>query len=127
MTTKNPSGYCPRCQQKVLLTREEIDTCLAIVLLIFTAGIGLLIYLAFYYSKPEEYCVHCGTKVTAIQISTPYTYHTQPQIQQSSYSTPENVAGEVTGARPNFCALCGERLDIGVNFCPNCGSQIAEN
>ena len=127
MTTTNPSGYCPRCQQNVLLTREEIDTCLAIVLLIFTAGIGLIIYLAIYYSKPEEYCIHCHTKVTAFQTPTPYTYQSQPQIQQPSYSTPVNVSEEISSDRPNFCALCGEKLEAGAKFCQNCGSQITEN
>ena len=127
MTTTNPTGYCPRCQQNVLLTREEIDTCLAIILLIFTAGIGLLIYLAIYYSKPEENCVHCGAKVTAFQTPSPYTHQSQPKIQQTPYSPPINTAEQVTGGIPNFCALCGEKLDMGAKFCQNCGSQIKEN
>lgn len=125
MPTVNPTGWCPRCQQNVLLKREEIDTCLAIILLIFTAGIGLIIYLAFYYSKAEDRCIHCGAKVTALQTQSPYA--AQPQIQQSSYSTPTNISEEITGSRPNFCSLCGEKLDMGIKFCPNCGSQITEN
>ena len=125
MTTLNPTGWCPRCQQNVLLKREEIDTCLAIILLIFTAGIGLIIYLAIYYSKAEDRCIHCSSKITALQTESPYT--SQPQIQQSSYSTPANISEEVTGVKPNFCALCGEKLDMGIKFCPNCGSQITEN
>ena len=67
MTTTNPSGWCPRCQQNVLLTREEIDTCLAVVLLIFTAGIGLLIYLAIYQGisiKPNVSGSLCWSAVT---------------------------------------------------------------
>ena len=127
MTTTNPTGWCPRCQQNVLLKREEIDTCLAIVLLIFTIGIGLIIYLAIYYSRPEENCVHCGAKITTPQPPSPYTYQSQPQVQQSSYSTPVSVSEEVTGAGANFCALCGEKLDVGAKFCQNCGSQITEN
>ncbi len=127
MTTTNPIGWCPRCQQNVLLKREDIDTCLAIILLIFTAGIGLLIYLAWYYSRPEQNCVHCGYKITALQTPSPYTYHTQPQIQQPSYSAPLNTSEEITGSRPNFCSLCGEKLDPGISYCPNCGSQISEN
>lgn len=127
MTTTNPTGYCPRCQQNVLLTREEIDTCLAVVLLIFTAGIGLLIYLAIYYSKPEEYCVHCRARVTAFQISSPYTQQSQPQVQQALYNAPDNISEQVTGGIPNFCTLCGEKLDIGAKFCQNCGSKITEN
>ncbi len=127
MTTTNPTGYCNRCNQEVLLKREEIDTCLAIVLLIFTAGIGLLIYLAIYYSKPEDRCVHCGNKITTFQTPSPYTYQPQPQIQQSAYSTPVNTSEEITGSRPNFCSLCGEKLNPGTSYCPNCGSQISEN
>ena len=127
MTTTNPTGWCPRCQQNVLLKREEIDTCLAVILLIFTIGIGLIIYLAIYYSRPEENCIHCGAKITSPQHSSPYTYESQPHVQQSSYPTPVNVSEEVTGAIPNFCALCGEKLDVGAKFCQNCGSQITEN
>lgn len=124
MPTLNPTGWCPRCQQNVLLKREEIDTCLAIILLIFTAGIGLIIYLAIYYSRPEENCVHCGAKITALQTQSPYT--SQPQIQQSPYSAPASIPEEVTGVISNFCPLCGEKLDMGIKFCPNCGSQITE-
>ena len=127
MTTTNPTGWCPRCQQNVLLKREEIDTCLAIILLIFTAGIGLLIYLAIYYSKAEDRCIHCGAKITPLQSPSPYTYQTQAPVQQLSSSTPINTSQEITGSRPNFCALCGEKLDPGIRFCPNCGSQISEN
>ncbi len=125
MTTLNPTGWCPRCQQNVLLKREEIDTCLAIILLIFTAGIGLIIYLAIYYSRPEENCIHCGAKITTPQTQSPYI--SQPQTQQTSYSTSVNVSEEVTGFKPSYCALCGEKLDSGTRFCPNCGSQITDN
>lgn len=127
MTTLNPTGWCPRCQQNVLLKREEIDTCLAIILLIFTAGIGLIIYLAIYFSRPEENCIHCGAKITAVQDPIQPTYQSQPQTQQTSYSTSVNVSEEVTGFKPVFCALCGEKLDSGTSFCPNCGSQITDN
>jgi hypothetical protein len=120
MTTTNPTGWCPRCQQNVLLKREEIDTCLAIILLIFTAGIGLLIYLAIYYSRPEENCVHCGAKITAVQYPTQASSQSQPQ----SYNVIPNISEQITGAKHNFCALCGERLDIGAKFCQNCGSQV---
>ncbi len=125
MTTLNPTGWCPRCQQNVLLKREEIDTCLAIILLIFTAGIGLIIYLAIHYSKAEDRCIHCSAKITAPQTQSPYI--SQPQTQQTSYSTSVNVSEEVTGFKPIYCALCGEKLDSGTIFCPNCGSQITDN
>jgi hypothetical protein len=118
------TGFCPRCQTSVLLVRERIDACLAIVLLIFTGGIGLIIYLAIYYSKPKQHCIHCGTKVTLPQTPTAYTYQPQPQIQNASPTTPSNTAEEVLGARPKFCAFCGEKIKVGTNFCENCGSKV---
>ena len=102
MTTTNPTGYCPRCQQNVLLKREEIDTCLAIILLIFTAGIGLLIYLAIYYSKAEDRCIHCGAKITALQSPSPYTYQTQAPAQQLPSSTPVNASVFLILFRPSL-------------------------
>ncbi len=120
----NETSFCPRCQQKVLLTRERIDTCLAVVLLIFTGGIGLIIYLAIYYSKPKQHCIHCGTKVTLSQTSTSYTYPVQPQIQNNSSTAPTNTTEEILGASPNFCAFCGEKINPGTNFCENCGSKV---
>ena len=51
--------YCSNCKTNVLTMREEIDICLVIILCIFTAGFGLLIYLAIYYDKKPIHCVHC--------------------------------------------------------------------
>jgi len=134
MTTTNPTGYCPHCQQNVLLTREDIDVCLAIILLIFTAGIGLIIYLAIYYSRAEDKCVHCGTRITALQTQpvgqipyqqqtqqNPYTYQTQPTQEDTATSSVEEFKGE----SPFFCVYCGEKLEFeGIKFCPNCGNKV---
>ena len=117
------TGYCPRCQQKVLLTREKIDACLAVILLIFTGGIGLIIYLAVYYNKPKSHCVHCGTKIKELQ-TIPYTHQSQPQIQNSLSPTHINSNEQILGARPNYCAFCGEKIDVGMNYCQNCGSKV---
>ncbi|MFW9877269.1 MAG: zinc-ribbon domain-containing protein [Candidatus Thorarchaeota archaeon] len=126
MPTNNPTGFCPRCNQNVLLTRKEFDTCLAIILLIFTV-IGFFIYLAVYYSRKEDRCVHCGTQITVSESKRSYVY--QPQIQNQSTLSPttENISEEIGGVVSNFCALCGEKLDPGIKFCPNCGSRITGN
>jgi hypothetical protein len=118
------TGYCPRCKTNVLLIRERIDTCLAIVLLIFTGGIGLIIYLAIYYSKPKDHCIHCQGKVTISPVSPSYTHQPQPQIQSTATTTPSKETEEVLGFRPNFCAYCGEKIRPGTNFCENCGSKV---
>ncbi|MFX1378066.1 MAG: zinc-ribbon domain-containing protein [Promethearchaeota archaeon] len=120
----NDTAYCPRCQQKVLLTRERIDTCLAIILLIFTGGIGLIIYLALHYNKPKQHCVHCGTKITTLQTSTPYAYNSHLMTQNASNIAPINTTEEVMGIMPNYCAFCGEKIEAGTKFCQNCGIKV---
>ena len=127
MTTINPTGYCYHCKQQVLLTREDIDFCLALVLLIFTAGIGLIIYLVIYYGKEENRCVHCGATcsqsfdASGSQIA-PHMSN-QPQHQDRTLHVQEDLEKEK--ANINFCPFCGEDFDqIGVKFCPNCGSKV---
>ena len=108
MPTSNTTSFCPRCNQQVLLVRKQFDTCLAIILLIFTV-IGFFIYLAVYYSRKEEFCTHCGTQIA----------FSQGQVQFQP-STPR----EVNAATLNYCPLCAEKLEVGIKFCPNCGSKI---
>ena len=117
MTNSNPTGFCPRCKQQVLLTRKEFETCLAIFLLIFTV-IGFFIYLGVYFSRKEDRCTHCGMQ---INIS-----HSHTQIQPQASAAQVITSGEVKGFLPKFCSLCGEKLEPGIRFCPNCGSKITE-
>ena len=116
--SRNPTGYCPRCKQDVLLTREEINWGVAILLLCFTGGIGLIIYLIIYYSKPQDRCIHCNARVLSrapqySQIVEPIT----PQPQQKL----ENIENN----SPKYCPFCGEQLESSnVKFCSNCGTKV---
>ena len=133
MNSKNPTGYCPNCQQDVLLVREEFEVCLAIFLLIFTAGIGFIIYLIVYLRRAEDRCVHCGTKITIIQShysqssshlpTQQYKYNYETQKQQISSATKSAKKNETE--YPKFCAFCGEELkSTEAKFCPNCGTEL---
>ena len=51
--------FCPKCKKEVQTKREDIDWFLLIILAIFTAGFGVLIYLYFYFKKVENHCVWC--------------------------------------------------------------------
>ena len=114
MPTSNTTSFCPRCNQQVLLVRKQFDTCLAIILLIFTV-IGFFIYLAVYYSRKEEFCTHCGTQIA----------FSQGQVQfQPSTSKNISEAEEINVSTPKYCPLCGEKLQQSIRFCPNCGSKI---
>ena len=127
MPTINPTGYCYHCKQQVLLKREDIDICLALILLIFTAGIGLVIYIVIYYSKEEDRCVHCGA--TCSQTLEGSVTQGAPQISQQSQhqDSPSRVQEVVVEKKTeiNFCPFCGENFDQGgVKYCPNCGSKV---
>ncbi len=119
-------GFCPSCNKQVLLKREDIDICLAVILLIFTVGIGLILYLIFYYNKQEDRCNICGIKITSSQSPGLYGYDNQPRNQYASISTttqpPEEFPGELD--IPRFCPLCGEKIVYGIFYCPKCGSKV---
>ncbi|MBD3255283.1 MAG: zinc-ribbon domain-containing protein [Candidatus Lokiarchaeota archaeon] len=131
LPTSNPTGYCPHCQERVLLVREPIDTFLAIILLCCTFGVGLFIYLIIYYSKKEDRCIHCNTKITQtlpqgikpIEYLPPKREATYSQEKTSVSSRP--TIEKIESQRAKFCPLCGAQLDArNQKFCPNCGSEI---
>ena len=81
MTNNSPTAFCPRCNQQVLLARKQFDTCLAIVLLLFTV-IGFFIYLAIFYNKKEDRCIHCGTQITFSQAQVQFQSPTSRNISR---------------------------------------------
>jgi len=121
--------YCPRCESNVLATREDIDICLAIILAIFTSGIGLIIYLIYYYNKEENRCVHCRSICRPqqtgqeISLTSPVSnpYHQNREAQQVQLL--QTVSNEGEGAK--FCINCGVKLiRQDMNYCPLCGANI---
>lgn len=120
--------YCPNCKMNVLTTREDIDICLVIILCIFTAGIGLLIYLAIYYDKEPNRCVHCKTIVQPVS---------NEQWDNSSSVTSNQIDGyqeiktykkyeSIVEENSKFCSNCGVKLGDreGLKYCAFCGSKI---
>jgi len=123
MATRNPTGYCPRCGQDVLLTREDIDWGIAILLLCFTGGIGLIIYLVIYYSKPQDRCIHCNTRI--LSGSSQYSQPSQKSQNQSITSKDIQKVEHFESEQPKYCPFCGEQLESSnVKFCSHCGTKI---
>jgi hypothetical protein len=123
MESRNLIGYCPRCQQQVLITREDINWGIAILLLCFTGGIGLIIYLVIYYSKSEYRCVHCNTRVLSRQIQ---FSQTDPIYQNESIlSTQPREENFIESDKPKYCPFCGEQLESpNIKYCSNCGTRV---
>ncbi|MFX1381963.1 MAG: hypothetical protein ACFFBP_05915 [Promethearchaeota archaeon] len=116
--------YCPHCKTNVLVRREEINWCLVIILAIFTAGIGILIYFIIYFNNPENRCVHCnsicrleGIKESTTQLIT-NPYHVGSQVQVVQLYEQENEEGA------NYCLNCGVKLERVGKFCPYCGTNV---
>lgn len=138
MTTRNPTEFCPNCNQNVLLVREDIDWPLAIILMCLTGGIGLIIYLIIYYNKTEDRCIHCHSQITtktapyaqpaqqmAQKVQNPYHFQTETQKQQKrEYKVSDSVEGVKT-IQSKFCPFCGDRLEnTDAKFCPHCGTKV---
>jgi len=120
--------YCPNCKTNVLTMREEIDICLVIILCIFTAGFGLLIYLAIYYDKKPTHCVHCKTICTPYLSEQTNNHSTLKTNEAKSYQKVELYkANEPTIEKHSmFCSNCGVQLSEreGLKFCAFCGTKI---
>ncbi len=120
--------YCPKCKMNVLTTREDIDICLVIILCIFTAGIGLLIYFAIYHEKEPNRCVHCKSIVQPVineQRDTSLDLRSN-QIEGYQKITNYKENRSIVEENSNFCSNCGVQQSDreGLKYCAFCGSKI---
>ncbi len=120
--------YCPKCNMNVYTKKNEFNIGLAIILAIFTGGIGLLIYVAIYLDKEHKpRCIHCDS----------VCYEQKETDQQSSKYQVINIShqperskvikkSQQTEEKAVFCYNCGTELDQSENakFCALCGSSI---
>jgi len=128
MSTRNALGYCPNCGHNVLLFREAINWPLAIILLIFTGGIGLIVYGVIYYNKIPNRCIHCHSQIALVSTNS---------VQSSNQIQPISRLGQESGInavdpvednktlQQNICSFCGEALfNKEAKFCAHCGTKV---
>ncbi|MFX0006648.1 MAG: hypothetical protein ACFFA7_02835 [Promethearchaeota archaeon] len=121
--------YCPKCNQRVLTKNNDFNVGLAIILLIFTGGIGLLIYVAVYLDKEHKpRCIHCDSicyeqKEEVLPKENPYQLVSSINPPQAKEVIVEPQNGE---EKPIFCYNCGSELDrdTDAKFCALCGTSI---
>ena len=118
--------YCPNCKMNVTTVKKDINVPLAILLAIFTGGIGLLIYLAIYVEKEANLCIHCKKECLALSENVNSNYNSQSQtisyqIQEYSPIKKESPVKE----RPRYCFNCGVEREANenANFCHYCGVE----
>jgi hypothetical protein len=116
--------YCEKCQSNVLTKREDIDIGIIILLFIFTAGFGILIYLIVYHDKKPNRCIHCNSVCKPILIEEKTT-----SIDEQSKNTNNVDRNYILESKlsedSRFCYNCGTELDSRErNFCPFCGVNV---
>ena len=121
--------YCPTCKMNVYTKPNQFNIGLAIILAIFTGGIGLLIYVAVYLDKSQKpRCIHCDS-ICFEQKEQPES-KTNPYQLVSSPTPPQNqkviAEPEKVEEKSIFCYNCGSELDSSANakFCALCGTSI---
>lgn len=146
------NGFCPSCNRVVMTKREDINFGLACFLFIFTAGIGLFIYLLIYMSQPEDRCIFCGTQISGYLPPSELQKNYDPRIHNRGIPGPP---GEVTknqypyeksyqpklpestdnvndfndnlqynnSAAENFQEISGNSGNMASKFCPFCGTE----
>ncbi len=128
-------GYCPYCQKNVYMKKEDFKVGLAILLLVFTAGFGLFIYLMIYLDKQPNRCIYCGTKCQELLLS---SSPSAPENSESVKSAPYQKVSITTAQtdfpkkqvllqeEARFCMNCGAELENNVDqrYCPACGKKI---
>ncbi len=120
--------YCPKCKTNVYTKKNDFNIGLAIILLIFTGGIGLLIYVAVYLDREHKpRCIHCDS-VCYDQKEIDQSNSNYQEVSASTQIENQNVIieSQQTEQKPLFCYNCGSELDISANakFCALCGNSI---
>ena len=116
--------YCEKCQSYVLTKREDLDIGVVILLFIFTAGLGVLIYLMIYYDKETNRCIHCNS------ICNPMILEYQkdkriPPVEEKSEKMLNYISLNTIENKSKFCYNCGTELDKREGrFCPFCGVNV---
>ncbi|TFG18456.1 MAG: hypothetical protein EU531_00420 [Promethearchaeota archaeon] len=116
--------YCEKCQANVLTKREDLDIGIIIILFIFTAGLGVLIYLVVYYEKKSNRCIHCNSICKPMLLE----YQNEQNlasVEETSKKMQNYVYVTKIEENVKFCYNCGTELDARERkFCPFCGVNV---
>jgi hypothetical protein len=116
--------YCEKCQTNVLTKREDLDIGIIIILFIFTAGLGVLIYLVVYYDKNSNRCIHCNSICKPVLLENQINKIVEP-IKEPLSDMELNITENRNNKESKFCYNCGTKLDERERkFCSFCGVSV---
>jgi hypothetical protein len=111
---------------KVQTKKMEFNIALAVILAIFTGGIGLLIYVAIYLDREKRpRCVHCNSICYTQANSQPSQTYQLVSTQNQATNQKAVLVTQTINEKAKFCYNCGTELNQGeaARFCPLCGSN----
>jgi hypothetical protein len=112
----------------VYTKKNDFNIGLAIILAIFTGGIGLLIYVAIYLDKEHKpRCIHCDSICyEQKEVEQPNSNNQEISDHHQLQNQEIVVKSQKVGEDPRFCYNCGSELDHSehAKFCALCGSSI---
>lgn len=122
-------GYCPHCEAIVQATRKSLDVALIILLAIFTAGIGVLIYLVIFYSNNDKnLCKECNSTLQTVpkhyDVSSQGALASKPNPYKLSSETDTSKTEEVKSKKTEYCPYCGISVAPTNEQCPNCNCKL---
>lgn len=114
--------YCPVCEKEVQAKREDINWAILVLLTIFTAGLGNLIYISIWLKKPFNRCIHCNSLCDPSK----RILNTREISNNGSGQVSEIISKKEmkNNGKHKFCTNCGAELDGKAQFCAYCGSVI---
>lgn len=123
-------AFCPKCNQKVMPKREDMDLCLLIILSIFTGGIGGIIYLIIYYNRNPNRCSYCNNICIPLKSEELPVSSSRDCETSKSTTINDNKDNLIVQQKICFCSNCGVKLIIyneeKLNYCPYCGEFLSE-
>lgn len=119
--------YCPKCKINVETKKEDFRVGLAIILIIFTGGLGLLIYVAIYLDKAKNRCIHCDSEcnIQLVRNQSNSNYQLVSNTNQI-HSQKAVLQTQLVEGPAKYCFSCGVELDSreDAKFCRFCGTNI---
>lgn len=119
--------YCPKCKTNVETKKEDFRVGLAIILIIFTGGLGLLIYVAIYLDKVKNRCIHCDSEciIHLVRNQSNSNYQLISNTNQIASQKTVQVT-QLVDEKVKYCFSCGVELDSrdDAKFCRFCGTNI---